>query len=125
MGVGSVEVDVSKLKVLEGLAGVAEVTGFSASSLDEINKSGIWRVLSGSRRCLDEIEYVGPLEQNTINLPSENECIDLLTYGGDDEEEVDRIAEYVEEFYGIMEEEDSVQFGYTEEEFDYYVKVKI
>ena len=52
--VGSSELNVSYLPVLD-MDKVSEVTGYDKDSLSEINKSGVWRVMSGSRGYLDEI----------------------------------------------------------------------
>lgn len=120
----SAELNVAYLPVLD-MDGVAAATGYDKESLSEINKSGIWRVMSGSRGYLDEIEYIGPLDTATVAIPSEEECFGMLTDSDASEEELESMHEYIEEFYGICEQEESVQFSYTEEEYDMYVKVKI
>jgi len=120
----SAELNVSYLPVLD-MDKVSEVTGYDKASLSEINKSGIWRVMSGSRGYLDEIEYIGPLEMESVAIPSEEECFGMLVASDATEEEIEDTAMYVEEFYGIVEQNETVMFSYTEEEYDMYVKVKI
>lgn len=122
---GSSELNISYLPVLD-LDGVAAATNYNKDELaSEINKSGVWRVMSGSRGYLDEIEYIGPLTMTTVKIPSKEECFEMLSDEDATDEEKESTQEYIEEFYGICEQEESVQFSYTEEEFDYYVKVKI
>lgn len=122
--VGSSELNISYLPVLD-MDMVSKVTGYDKESLSEINKSGVWRVMSGSRGYLDEIEYIGPLEMECVAIPSEKECFEMLVSEDASEEEIEDTAEYVEEFYGIVEQNEMVMFSYTEEEYDMYVKVKI
>jgi len=121
---GSSELNVSYLPVLD-MDMVSKVTGYDKESLSEINKSGVWRVMSGSRGYLDEIEYIGPLEMEAVSIPSEKECFEMLVSSDATEEEIEDTAMYVEEFYGIVEQNETVMFSYTEEEYDMYVKVKI
>lgn len=122
--VGSSELNISYLPILD-MDMVSKVTGYDKDSLSEINKSGVWRVMSGSRGYLDEIEYIGPLEMESVAIPSEKECFEMLVSEDASEEEIEDTAEYVEEFYGIVEQNETVMFSYTEEEYDMYVKVKI
>ena len=121
---GSSELNISYLPVLD-MDMVSKVVGYDKESLSEINKSGVWRVMSGSRGYLDEIEYIGPLEMESVAIPSEKECFEMLVSEDATEEEIEDTAEYIEEFYGIVEQNEMVMFSYTEEEYDMYVKVKI
>ena len=125
----SVEVDLSQLPILT-LDQVAEVTRFERKDLaKEIKKSGIWRIVSGSRGYLDEIEYIGALKHSILCLPSLEEVIAEKIEDCDDEEELEYIADATEELYGIDQEthEEAVLFqdGWSDEEFAYFVKVKI
>ena len=120
----SAELNVAYLPVLN-LDKVSEVTGYDKESLSEINKSGVWRVMSGSRGYLEEIEYIGSLDMAVVEIPSEKECFEMLVNIDATEEEIEDTAQYIEEFYGIVEQNETVMFSYTEEEYDMYVKVQI
>lgn len=120
----SAELNVAYLPVLN-LDKVSEVTGYDKESLSEINKSGVWRVMSGSRGYLEEIEYIGSLDMTAVEIPSEKECFEMLVNIDATEEEIEDTAQYIEEFYGIVEQNEAVMFSYTEEEYDIYVKVQI
>ena len=118
-------VDISNVKTVT-LAEVAEITGWDIKQFqDEITKDGVYRLLSGSRGYFDEVAFVQDLSDNTLELKSIQECVESLVYDHADEEEVASTTEYVEEFYGVEVDEDKVIFGFTEEEFDFYFKVKI
>ena len=120
----SAELNVAYLPVLN-LDKVSEITGYDKESLSEINKSGVWRVMSGSRGYLEEIEYIGSLDMAVVEIPSEKECFEMLVNIDATEEEIEDTAQYIEEFYGIVEQNETVMFSYTEEEYDMYVKVQI
>lgn len=125
----SVEIDISKLPILT-LDQVAEVTMFERKDLaKEIKKSGVWRIVSGSRGYLDEIEYVGSFKHNMLCLPSLEAVIAEKIENCDDEEELEYIADATEEFYHIDQDThaEAVMFqdGWSDEEWAYFVKVKI
>ena len=77
------------------------------------------------RECVCVYVYIGPLDMECVAIPSEKECFEMLVSEDASEEEIEDTAEYVEEFYGIVEQNEMVMFSYTEEEYDMYVKVKI
>ena len=89
----------------------------------EFAQSGVYRIMSGSRGYLEEVELVSPLDAKTINLPSKEDVVKILADG--DESEINEIKEYVDDYYGIEIEENYITFGFTEEEFDYYFKVQV
>ena len=118
-------VDISNVKTVT-LAEVAEITGWDVKQFqDEITKDGVYRLLSGSRGYFDEVAFVQDLSDNTLELKSKQECVESLVFDIKDEEEIASTAEYVDEFYWVDVEEDKVMFGFTEEEFDFYFKIKI
>ena len=119
------KIDMKKFKVLS-VKEVSELVNDDVSG--DIEKSGVYRILSGSRGCIDEVEYVGELNSE-IELMEESECVEYMKEGWlnnvNDDEEVNELKEYVDEFYMVDESNDNcLMFGFTEEEFDYYVNVK-
>ena len=115
-------VDISKVKPVS-LAEVAKLTGWDVKLFaDDVKESGIYRLLSGSRGILDEVEVVGEVDATQLEVLDKEECIEQLCY---DEDDLAEITEYVEDFYGVTVEEEYVQFGFTEEEFDWYFKIQL
>ena len=84
----------------------------------DFDKAGVYRILSGSRGIIEEFEFLGNVAE--IQIPTMDEVIAQFVSYGDDEEEV---RDMVEEFYGLQVEEDHVNFGYTEEEYEIWVKI--
>lgn len=121
------KIDMKKFKVLN----VNEVNVLVNDDVSgDIVKSGVYRIMSGSRGIIEEVEFVGELNDD-IFVMNEDECYDYLRENGwvndkNDEEEMKELRNYVEEFYMVNEDdENSLIFGFTEEEFDYYVKVEV
>lgn len=114
------KIEMKKYKVLS-VNEVSELVNDDVSG--DIVESGVYRILSGSRGVIEEVVKVGELNDD-VEVMSESECVESLLGGwGDDEEE---LSEYVNEWYYCDEsEEDCLRFSFTEEEFDYYVKVKV
>jgi hypothetical protein len=87
-------------------------------------EAGVYKILYGSRGCIEEVERLGSLEEVTyVDVPTLGECIKSMSCGVDEEEV--NIEEYVEEFYHI---EKNIGTGemfmtWTEEECDVYVRV--
>lgn len=100
------------------------LTGFDEVR-DKVKESGVYRIMSGSRGCFDEIERVCDISSETITLMDVTDCCEFLTYDNDDEEEKKFITEMVEEFYTLEEHDNHIIFAFTEEEFDYYVKIEL
>jgi hypothetical protein len=113
-------VDISNVKTVT-IAEVMEYT-YGVDYTKDITKSGVYRILSGSRGCIEEVEYIGDLETKQIKLMTVEQCVDYILV---DERERKETTEYVSEFYGYEVEKDYVQFGFTEEEFDWYFKVTV
>ncbi len=84
----------------------------------DFNKPGVYRILSGSRGMVEDFEFLGNVTE--IQIPTLEEAIAQFGSYGDDEDEV---RDMVEEFYGLQIEEDHVNFGYTEEEYEIWVKI--
>jgi len=103
---------------------IPDIVGFDWKDLSkDIKVSGVYRVLSGSRGCLEEVEFIGDLNTETIYVPSKEDV--LASFYGDSEEEMEENREYVEEWYLLDEECGCISFSYTEEENDTYFKVEI
>ena len=113
-------VDISNVKTVT----IAEVIAYTRNDYlaKAITKSGVYRVLSGCRGEIEEVQYIGDLETKQLKLMTEQECVDFLVV---DEEEREEVTAYVNEMYGYGVEEEFVQFGFTEEEFDWYFKVVV
>ena len=117
------KIDMKKFKVLS----VKEVSDLVNDDVSgDIVESGVYRILSGSRGCIEEVEKVGELNDD-VEMMNEEECFESLKDGWcNDESEYDDLRNYVDEFYFCDEsEDDCLRFGFTEEEFDYYVKVSV
>jgi hypothetical protein len=88
-------------------------------------KPGFYRVEIGSRGLIEGTEYLGE-DVSAVDIPTLEECIALMSEGAD-EEDKEAAAEYVNEFYMVAEDYERggvLNFGFTEEEFDYYLEVK-
>lgn len=115
-------VDISNVKTVT----LAEVAEYTSEMLEkQITKSGVYRILSGSRGCIEEVEYIGDLDTKQIRLMTKLQCVEHLLNDDANDDDRKETAEYVDEFYGFDVEEDYVQFGFTEEEFDWYFKVTV
>ncbi len=80
---------------------------------------GTYRILVGSRGVIEELEHLGDVSE--IQVPTIDELVKECEDNGDPY--VDEAREMFEEFYGLMIEEDHVNFGYTEEGYDVWLKV--
>jgi hypothetical protein len=89
----------------------------------EFKQSGVYRIMSGSRAYLEEVEFIAPLDSKTIEIPSKEDAVRILSDG--DDSEINELKEYVDEYYGFEIEKNFMTFGFTEEEFDYYFKVQV
>ena len=85
----------------------------------EFNQPGIYHILVGSRGEIEEFEFLG--DATSITLPSKEDLIG--GYDAIDEEDRQEYADMIEEFYGIGIEEDHINFGYTEEGYDVYLRI--
>lgn len=117
------EVSIENLKVLT-VDEAVEITG-QDESREYMTKSGVYKITSGSRGYFDGCEYVGDLDMKTLSLMTVEQCVESLIGQDYNEEELEETTMYVEEFYGFEVDKDYVQFGYTEEEFDWFVKVTV
>ena len=105
------------------LSNVATMTPEDASILvgcyaSDFDKPGVYHVLIGSRAIIEEFEFLGDVEN--IEVPTKEE---LLADGDIDDEDRGYYAEMLEEFYGLSVEEDHINFGYTEEGYDVWLKI--
>lgn len=86
----------------------------------KFKEPGLYRVLSGSRGFIEEVER---MDLDQFNIPTVDECIEKVF---DPEENYAESKEYIEEFYMVMEDEENpgtLIFGFTEEEYDHYILV--
>jgi hypothetical protein len=86
------------------------LTGVEA---EKFTQPGIYHVLIGSRGEPEEFEFIG--EVKSVMLPTKEE----LMAKAEDEFERDMI----EEFYGVGIEDDHINFGYTEEGYDVFLRI--
>ena len=80
----------------------------------EFAKPGTYHVVIGSRGEIEDIECIGECDE--IEVMSLDE-VKALAEGDLDTEA------YYEEFYGVNVEDDHVNFGYTEEGYDVWLKI--
>ena len=117
-------VNIESLPILDVKSVINIVGNYYTDDLEkEFKESGVYRILSGSRGILEEIEKVASLDAKTIDIPTREEVVKILFDG--DESELEELTEYVEEYYGYEIEDKFMTFGYTEEEFDYYFRVSV
>ena len=99
----------------------ADLTG---ADVENFTKSGIYRVLKGSRGMIEEII----LQEDKLDILTKEEAIRAMSKDVEDKEEIQEIKDYVDEFYIIQEDPEfsgALNFSYTEEEMDIFVKVAI
>lgn len=106
------------------LSDVATMTPEDASILvscyaSDFDKPGVYHVLIGSRAVIEEFEFLGDVE--SIEVPTIDELI--AEYGDIDDEERGYYIELFDEFYGVNVEDDHVNFAYTEEGYDVWLKI--
>lgn len=92
--------------------------------LEEFRKPGLYCVRSGCRGIIEHVELVGSSIES-LNIPTLNEAIASFSEDGN-EEDLQTIEEYVAEYYMVTEDTEYpgvLNFGFTEEEFDYYFLV--
>ena len=85
-------------------------------------KSGIYRVLSGSRGMIEEVV----LQESKLEILTKEEAIQGMIDDDMDEEEIQDAKNYVEEWYNIdidPEFSGALIYGYTEEDYDTFVQV--
>lgn len=89
-------------------------------------KSGIYRVLSGSRGVIEEVV----LQEDKLEILTKEEAIQSMIDddmpGGMTKEEIQDAKNYVEEWYYIdidPEFSGALTYGYTEEDYDTFVQV--
>ena len=85
----------------------------------EFNKGpGLYRIMSGSRGIIEEIEKVEEIDIPTVDQ--------LVADWVDEDTTAEEGREYIEEFYMVEADEYNegvLLFGFTEEEYDIYLKV--
>ena len=85
-------------------------------------KSGIYRVLSGSRGMIEEVV----LQEGKLEILTKEEATQGMIDDDMDEEEIQGAKDYIEEWYNIdidPEFSGALIFGYTEEDYDTFVQV--
>lgn len=99
----------------------ADLTG---ADVENFTKSGIYRVLKGSRGMIEEII----LQEDKLDILTKEEAIRAMSKDVEDKEDLQDIKDYVDEFYIIQEDPEfygALNFSYTEEEMDIFVKVAV
>ena len=76
-------------------------------------ESGTYHIVIGSRGEIESFEFLGDV--NMIQIPT----LEEIQASESDEE----ARAYYEEFYGINVEDDHVNFGFTEEGYDVWLKI--
>ena len=76
-------------------------------------ESGTYHIVIGSRGEIESFEFLGDV--NMIQIPT----LEEIQASESDEE----ARSYYEEFYGINVEDDHVNFGFTEEGYDVWLKI--
>tara|TARA_B100000424_G_C22790034_1_gene424333 strand:- start:308 stop:733 length:426 start_codon:yes stop_codon:yes gene_type:complete len=97
----------------------ADLTG---ADVENFTKPGIYRVLKGSRGMIEEII----LQEDKLEILSKEEAFKTMSKDVEDKEEIQEIKDYVDEFYIIQidpEFSGALNFSYTEEDMDIFVKV--
>jgi len=92
--------------------------------LEEFTKPGLYCVRSGSRGIIEQVELLGS-SVDSFNVPSLEEAKQSFVEDAT-EEEIEAANEYVDEFYMVVEDAEYpgvLNFGFTEEEFDYFFMV--
>lgn len=95
------------------------ITGADASYFD---KPGVYRVLSGSRGVIEEVV----LQEGDLEIMTKEETIECMIDGHMNEEEIQDAKNYVDEWYNIDIDpkfSGALIYGYTEEDYDTFVKV--
>ena len=92
------------------------LTGVAA---EDFNQSGIYHILIGSRNEIEKFEFLG--DAKSIDFMTKEELV--AEYDAIDDEDRQDYAEMLEEFYGIGIEEDHINFGYTEEGYDVFLRI--
>lgn len=88
---------------------------------DEFKEPGLYRVMSGSRGVIEEVER---MNLDDFNIPTVDDIIDEGQW--DCDEDFDGRL-YVEEFYMVSEDEENpgtLMFSFTEEEYDHFILVQ-
>ena len=80
---------------------------------EDFAEPGTYHILIGSRGEIESFEFLG--EVDTIEVRS----LEEIQASASDQETRD----YYEEFYGINVEDDHVNFGFTEEGYDVWLKI--
>jgi hypothetical protein len=86
------------------------LTGVNA---DRFNQSGIYHIAIGSRGTPEHFEFLG--DAKSVDFPTMEELLS--------EAESEFEGEEIGEFYGIGIEEDHINFGYTEEGYDVFLRI--
>ena len=78
-------VDIKNVKTVT-VAEIAEITGYTEDYYkDDFKKSGVYRVLSGSRGIIEEVEFIQDLDNEVLKLMDKQECLETWDYYDDEE----------------------------------------
>ena len=99
----------------------ADLTGADA---ENFTKSGIYRVLQGSRGMIEEVV----LQDENLEILTREEAINAVTNADPDDEDIEDAKDLIDEFYYIgidPEFSGALNFTYTDEACDVFVKVAV
>ena len=123
MNLNELKIEFAKLKDFEFVAKTAkEAEDATTVPAENFAVPGLYRVLFGSRGFIEIIERVGD-DADALDVVSKEEAAAELTDG----DEGCSMREYVEEYYFAREDAETggvLNFGYTEEDVDFYILVK-
>lgn len=85
---------------------------------EDFAEPGTYHVVIGSRGVVESFEFLG--EVDTIEVPTVEE---LINDSDIDDEDRGSFEEMLEEFYGVNVEDDHVNFAFTEEGYDVWLKI--
>ncbi|CAB4143388.1 hypothetical protein UFOVP447_135 [uncultured Caudovirales phage] len=108
------------------LSDIATLTAEDAAiltgcSFEDFAKPGVYHVLVGSRGWIEFCDYLGDV--NEIEIATKEELIASYNEVAFDDKDREDYAAMIEEFYGINVEDDHVNFAYTEEDYDVWLKI--
>ena len=99
-----------------------EAEDLTGASADEFTEPGIYRVLVGSRGLIEEVVR----QDDELEIMTCEQAIQAMLSDDMDEEEIQGTKEYVEEYYYLdvdTQFNGALNFSYTEEDCDVFVKV--
>ena len=100
---------------------------FPNLDIDEFKESGVYKFDLGSRGEIDEFDGLvcNPDFQSFFSVKTEEEILEEIIAGIDDEEELEFAGEFVSSDFEVIQNFIVYMEGYFEESATYYVKVSV